>query len=138
MAQLTFLGSTDGVTGSMYLLDTSTGRVLLECGLFQGVKEDLKVNRAPFPFDVTTIDAVVLSHAHLDHSGRLPKLVSDGYSGPIYMTRPTSELLDIMLKDAAFLSMRDAEWENKRRKRSGKPEMEPLYTMGDVQVFDTP
>ncbi|WP_455201914.1 MBL fold metallo-hydrolase RNA specificity domain-containing protein [Kaarinaea lacus] len=134
MAQLTFLGSTEGVTGSLYLLETDQARVLLECGLFQGVKEDGKVNRAPFPFDVNSIDAVILSHAHLDHSGRLPKLVSDGYQGPIYMTRPTGELLDIMLKDSAFLSMRDAEWENKRRKRSGKPEIEPIYNMNDVEA----
>ena len=134
MAQLTFLGSTEGVTGSLYLLETDHARVLLECGLFQGVKEDGKVNRAPFPFDVNSIDAVILSHAHLDHSGRLPKLVSDGYRGPIYMTRATSELLDIMLKDSAFLSMRDAEWENKRRKRSGKPDIEPLYDMNDVEA----
>lgn len=134
MAQLTFLGSTEGVTGSLYLLETEHARVLMECGLFQGVKEDGKVNRAPFPFDVNTIDAVILSHAHLDHSGRLPKLVSDGYRGPIYMTRATGELLDIMLKDAAFLSMRDTEWENKRRKRSGKPDIEPIYDMNDVEA----
>ncbi|WP_455206579.1 MBL fold metallo-hydrolase RNA specificity domain-containing protein [Kaarinaea lacus] len=132
MAKLTFFGSTDGVTGSMYLLETSHARVLLECGLFQGVKEDEDSNRDPFPFDIKSINAVVLSHAHLDHTGRIPKLVSDGYKGTIYMTRPTSELLDIMLKDAAYLSMRDAEWENKRRRRSGKPEIEPLYTMDDV------
>ena len=133
MAQLTFYGSTDGVTGSQYLLETSRARVLLECGLFQGVKEDEKVNREPFPFDIKSLDAVVLSHAHLDHTGRIPKLVSDGYNGPIYMTRATSELLDIMLNDAAFLSMRDAEWENKRRRRAGKKQIEPLYTTSDVE-----
>jgi metallo-beta-lactamase family protein len=133
MAQLTFYGSTDGVTGSQYLLETGRARVLLECGLFQGVKEDEKVNREPFPYDIKSIDAVVLSHAHLDHTGRVPKLVSDGYNGPIYMTRATSELLDIMLNDAAFLSMRDAEWENKRRRRAGKEEIEPLYTTSDVE-----
>lgn len=133
MAQLTFLGSTQGVTGSLYLLQTSGARILLECGLVQGRREDEKTNRGAFPFDVQSLDAVVLSHAHLDHSGRLPKLVSDGYQGPIYMTRPTGDLLDIMLKDAAYLSMRDAEWENKRRKRSGKKPIEPLYTLDDVE-----
>jgi metallo-beta-lactamase family protein len=132
MAKLTFFGSTDGVTGSMYLLETSHARVLLECGLFQGVKEDEDSNRAPFPFDIKTINAVVLSHAHLDHTGRIPKLIKDGYPGPVFMTRPTNELLEIMLKDAAYLSMRDAEWENKRRRRADKEEIEPLYTMDDV------
>ncbi|WP_455220218.1 MBL fold metallo-hydrolase RNA specificity domain-containing protein [Kaarinaea lacus] len=134
MAKLTFFGSTFGVTGSMYLLETDHVRVLLECGLYQGVKEDEASNRAPFPFDVKTIDAVVLSHAHLDHTGRIPKLIKDGYEGTVFMTRPTSDLLDIMLKDAAYLSMRDAEWENKRRRRAGKREVEPLYTMDDVDA----
>ena len=134
MAKLTFFGSTDGVTGSMYLLETNHARVLLECGLFQGVKEDEDSNRAPFPFDIKTINAVVLSHAHLDHTGRIPKLIKDGYQGPVFMTRPTNELLEIMLKDAAYLSMRDAEWENKRRRRSDKEEVEPLYTMDDVDI----
>ena len=133
MAKLTFLGSTEGVTGSLYLLETARARILLECGLIQGRHEDEKTNRDPFSFDVQAIDAVVLSHAHLDHSGRLPKLVSDGYNGPIYMTRPTTELLDIMLKDAAYLGMKDAEWENKRRRRAGKKEIEPLYTLNDVE-----
>lgn len=132
MAKLTFFGSTDGVTGSLYLLETDHARVVLECGLFQGVREDEETNRAPFPFEIKSIDAVVLSHAHLDHTGRIPKLVNDGYDGPVYMTRPTVELLDIMLNDAAYLSMRDAEWENKRRRRAGKDEVEPLYTMDDV------
>ena len=134
MAKLTFLGSTDGVTGSLYLLETDRARVLMECGLFQGMKEDGKSSRAPFPFDVNSIDAVILSHAHLDHAGRLPKLVADGYQGSIYMTSPTCELLEIMLKDAAYLSMRDAEWENKRRRRAGKEEIEPIYDMADVEA----
>ena len=133
MATLQFLGSTSGVTGSLYLLEANRMRILLECGLIQGRDEDEARNKNPFPFDINNIDAVVLSHAHLDHSGRLPKLLKDGFSGPIYMTRPTSELLDIMLKDAAFLGMRDAEWENKRRKRSGREEIEPLYTLEDVE-----
>jgi len=134
MAKLTFFGSTYGVTGSMYLIETDHVRVLLECGLYQGVKEDEDSNRTDFPFDVKSIDAVVLSHAHLDHTGRVPKLIKDGYDGAVFMTRPTCDLLDIMLKDAAYLSMRDAEWENKRRRRSGKEEVEPLYTMDDVDT----
>jgi len=133
MAKLTFLGATGGVTGSMYLLETGQSRILLECGLVQGRYEEEQENEKPFPFDPASIDAVVLSHGHLDHSGRLPKLVNDGYRGPIYMTYPTAELLEIMLKDSAFLSMRDAEWENKRRRRAGKEEIKPLYTIEDVE-----
>ena len=132
MAKLTFYGATEGVTGSAYLLETGDVRVLLECGLVQGGRKQEAVNKEPFPFDIDSLDAVVLSHAHLDHSGRLPKLVADGYGGPIYMTHPTADLLEIMLKDAAFLAMRDAEWENRRSRRGGKHEIEPLYDLDDV------
>ena len=81
MATLTFLGATAGVTGSMYLLETAQSKILLECGLVQGRYEEEQENEKPFPFDPASIDAVVLSHGHLDHSGRLPKLVNDGYRG---------------------------------------------------------
>jgi metallo-beta-lactamase family protein len=133
MAKLTFYGATEGVTGSSYVLETGNKTILLDCGLFQGSREEEKANKEPFQFEVTKIDAVVLSHAHLDHSGRLPKLVADGYSGPLYMTNPTSELLEVMLKDAASLQQRDTEWENKRRRRAGKAEIEPVYTIEDVE-----
>ena len=133
MAKLTFYGAISGVTGSLYLLETTGAKILLECGLVQGSYEEEQENEKPFPFAATDIDAVILSHAHLDHSGRLPRLVNDGFKGPIYMTYPTYDLLEIMLKDAAFLSMRDAEWENKRRRRAGKDEIEPLYTIEDVE-----
>jgi len=134
MAKLTFYGATEGVTGSAYLLETGQAAILLECGLYQGSREEEKTNQEPFPFDISKLDAVVLSHAHLDHSGRLPKLVADGYNGPLYMTYPTCELLEVMLKDAASLQERDAEWENKRRRRAGKSEIEPLYTLEDVEA----
>lgn len=134
MAKLTFYGATKGVTGSAYLLETEQGTILLECGLIQGKREDEKANKEPFPFNVSTLDAVVLSHAHLDHSGRLPKLVADGFRGPVFMTFPTCELLEIMLKDAASLAERDVEWENKRLRRAGKPEIEPLYTIEDAEA----
>ena len=133
MANLTFYGAIEGVTGSAYLLETGASTILLDCGLFQGRREAEKANKEPFPFDVNKLDADILSHAHLDHSGRIPKLVAEGYSGPLYMTLPTCELLEIMLKDAASLQERDAEWENKRRRRSGKSEIEPLYTIDDVE-----
>ena len=134
MATLTFYGAIEGVTGSAYLLETGQATVLLECGLFQGSREEEKANQEPFPFDVSKLDAVVLSHAHLDHSGRLPKLIVDGYNGPVFMTYPTCELLEIMLKDAASLQQRDTEWENKRRRRAGKSEIEPMYTVEDVEA----
>ncbi len=133
MAKLTFYGATEGVTGSSYVLETGNKTILLDCGLFQGSREEEKANKEPFQFEVNKIDAVILSHAHLDHSGRLPKLVADGYSGPLYMTNPTSELLEVMLKDAASLQQRDTEWENKRRRRAGKAEIEPVYTIEDVE-----
>lgn len=134
MATLTFLGAVEGVTGSMYLLETKASKVLLDCGLFQGRREEEDANLRPLPFEIATIDAVVLSHAHLDHSGRLPLLVSQGYSGPIYMTGPTCDLIEVLLKDAASLQEKDAEWENRRRRRAGKEEIEPLYQLDDVEA----
>ncbi len=134
MPKLTFYGATEGVTGSLYLLESGQSRILLDCGLFQGRHEEESNNLKPLPFDVAGIDAVVLSHAHLDHSGRLPLLVKQGYGGPIYMTQPTSELIAILLKDAASLQERDVEWENRRRRRSGKPEIDPLYTQDDAEA----
>lgn len=134
MAKLTFYGATEGVTGSAYLLETEGATILLECGLFQGNREEEKANGDPFPFNIRKLDVVVLSHAHIDHSGRLPKLVADGYNGPMYMTYPTNDLLEIMLKDAASLQQRDVEWENKRRRRAGKSEIEPMYTIDDVEA----
>tara|TARA_R110001606_G_scaffold131341_1_gene267264 strand:- start:1387 stop:2877 length:1491 start_codon:yes stop_codon:yes gene_type:complete len=133
MAKLTFHGAIEGVTGSSYLLETATAKILLECGLYQGRREEEKQNDNDFPFNIGELDAVVLSHGHLDHSGRLPKLSADGYKGPIYMTNPTAELLEVLLKDSASLQRSDAEWENKRRRRSGKDLIEPLYTAEDVE-----
>lgn len=133
MATLKFLGAIEGITGSCYLLSTQNSKILLDCGLFQGRREEEAANLEPLPFDVLSIDAVVLSHAHLDHSGRLPLLVSQGFTSPIYMTSPTCDLIEVLFKDAASLQARDAEWENKRRKRSGKPPIEPLYSLNDVE-----
>lgn len=133
MASLQFLGAIGEVTGSAYLIRTDRSTLLLECGLHQGRGSD-QANEAPFAFSVAEIDAVVLSHAHLDHSGLLPKLVKEGYRGPIYMTRATHDLIDIMLHDAAFLQMKDTEWENKQRRRAGKTLLEPLYTDKDVET----
>jgi metallo-beta-lactamase family protein len=135
MTSLTFFGATGQVTGSCYLLETSTHRILLECGMFQGSKETEKQNAADFPFDPARIDAVVLSHAHLDHCGRLPKLVKDGFKGPVFLTEASFPLLELMLRDAVHLQLRDTEWENKRRQRAGKKLLEPLYGLEDVEAL---
>ena len=137
MSTLTFYGAAQRVTGSCYLIQTDKYRVLLECGMLQGEKRDKKAGKKDennhFPFDVGALDAVVISHAHLDHSGMLPMLVKHGYSGPIYMTMQTEALLPTMHKDAAFLQQKDTEWENKRRARAGKRPIEPLYDIEDVE-----
>ena len=133
MTQLSFYGATGQVTGSCYLLETQQHRILLDCGMFQGSKETEKQNTIDFPFNPSSIDAVVLSHAHLDHCGRLPKLLKDGFKGPVFLTDASFPLLELMLKDAVHLQTRDIEWENKRRERSGKELLEPLYELNHVE-----
>jgi metallo-beta-lactamase family protein len=135
MTNLTFYGATGQVTGSCYLLETGSHRILLDCGLFQGSKETEKQNTADFPFDPASIDAVILSHAHLDHCGRLPKLVKDGFKGTVFLTEASFPLLELMLNDAVHLQLRDTEWENKRRQRAGKKLLEPLYELEDVEAL---
>jgi len=133
MTTLTFLGATQQVTGSCYLIESGKHRILLECGMYQGELRPEKIPDKLFRFDPQKIDAVVLSHAHLDHSGLLPALTRQGFKGPIFATTPTRDLLVVMLKDAAFLQHKDVEWENKKRLRSGKEPMLPLYDMNDVE-----
>ncbi|MGZ8152239.1 MAG: MBL fold metallo-hydrolase RNA specificity domain-containing protein [Methylovulum sp.] len=135
MSNLTFWGATGQVTGSCYLLETGDYRILLDCGLFQGSKETEHQNEADFPFDPATIDAVVLSHAHLDHCGRLPKLLKDGFKGTVFLTEASFSLLELMLRDAVHLQLRDTEWENKRRERAGKKLLEPLYRLEHVEAL---
>ncbi|MEQ6889931.1 MBL fold metallo-hydrolase [Halomonas sp. CS7] len=137
MSTLTFQGAVKEVTGSRYLLevdgDRRTHRLLLECGLHQGGGDADEANARSFGRLPGELEAVVLSHGHLDHSGLLPKLVREGYDGPIHCTRGTRDLLEIMLQDAAFIMAKDVEWENKWRKRNGKPLIEPLYELKDVE-----
>ena len=132
-----FFGATNEVTGSCHLLTMGKQRILLDCGLIQGGREDEARNREPFPFDPKTIDAVVLSHAHIDHSGRLPLLVKMGFNGTIYTHEASHDLCQFMLKDSAFLSERDAEWKNKKRARKGRKLIEPIYTVEDVEMAMT-
>lgn len=134
LCTLSILGAAREVTGSCHLLETPQARVLLDCGMFQGPPEVERRNRRRFAFPPAALDAVVLSHAHLDHSGLLPRLVREGYRGPIYATPATLSLLEVMLKDAAHLAARDVEWENRRRERAGRELLEPLYTLGDVEA----
>ncbi len=126
-------GAADEVTGSCHLVTVGNNRVLLDCGLIQGRRKDEERNKEPFPFDPESIDAVVLSHAHIDHSGRLPMLVKAGFSGPIYTHRASRDLCRIMLKDSAFLNEKDIEWENRKRLRKGLKPVEALYTVEDAR-----
>lgn len=124
------LGAAEGVTGSCHVVQAGKHTVLLDCGLFQGGRDEEARNREPLPIDVDQIDAVVLSHAHIDHSGRLPLLVKQGYKGPIYTHHASKALCDIMLQDSAFLQEKDAEWENKRRDNTET--VLPLYDREDA------
>jgi metallo-beta-lactamase family protein len=129
-----FLGAAGEVTGSCCLLKVAGMQLLLDCGLVQGSRRAEARNALPFEFDPTRIDAVVLSHAHIDHSGRLPLLVRRGYRGPIYTHRATHGLCRVLLPDSASLSRRDAEQESRRRARKGLPPVEPLYSAEDVET----
>jgi len=133
-ASLTFLGAAQEVTGSCYLLEAGDQRILLDCGMHQGGDPVKRLAKEKFAFRARDIDAVVLSHAHLDHSGLLPRLVNRGFDGPIYCTPGTLSLLKILLMDALSLYLKDLEYENKRRDRAGhKRRAEQLYTEEDVQ-----
>ena len=131
---LTFFGAAQTTTGSMHLVECAGRKVLLDCGLIQGKrKESFELNRA-MPLPLKDLDAVILSHAHIDHSGRLPALVRQGYRGPIYATPATRDLADVMLRDSAFLQEKDVEFVNKRRGRQGKHLFEVLYDQSDVEA----
>ncbi len=130
--KIQFCGATTGVTGSCHLIKTENHNVLLDCGQFQGGKAQEAMNREPFPFDPKAVECMVLSHAHIDHCGRIPLLVKRGFSGPIYCTSATADLLKVMLEDSAYIHERDAEWQTKKNVRAGLPEVEPLYTLEDA------
>jgi metallo-beta-lactamase family protein len=133
MAMITFHGAAREVTGSCHLLESpACGRLLLDCGMHQGGDAVDRVHEEGFAFDPRSIDAVVLSHAHLDHCGMLPRLYEGGFRGPVYCTHATAELLEIMLYDAVGLYLRDLERENRRNARAGRPIQEPVYTEDDV------
>ena len=130
MTRITFHGAAGQVTGSMHLLEAAGGRFLLDAGLFQGRRAETRALNAKIPFDARRIDGVVLSHAHIDHSGRLPLLVREGFHGPIYATPATRDLCAVMLPDSAHIQEKD--FEHLQRRGQAGPASEPLYTMGDA------
>jgi metallo-beta-lactamase family protein len=145
--ELQFFGATERVTGSLYVLRAGPHTLLLECGLVQGSREEEARNREAFPVDVAGIDAVVLSHSHIDHSGRIPRLVKQGFEGPIYTHEASRALCAIMLPDSGYLNEKEAEWENRKRQKKNLPSIEPLYTQADAEAcisqfagleYDTP
>ncbi len=131
--EITFLGAAETVTGSRFLVEVGGGRVLVDCGLFQGLKRLRELNWAPFPVEPASIDAVLLTHAHVDHSGYLPALVRDGFRGRIWCTPSTLALGRILLRDAAHLQEEDARYANKKRSSRHHPAL-PLYTQADAEA----
>lgn len=131
---LTFHGAAGEVTGACFLLDTGTTRFLVDCGMFQGGRE-ADAKNAQFPaFDAARIDFVLLTHAHIDHSGMLPRLAARGFRGPIYATQATIELLEVMLRDSAHIQAKEAEWDSRHPQRGGDGPAEVLYDIADVEA----
>ncbi|HSM70281.1 MAG TPA: MBL fold metallo-hydrolase, partial [Anaerolineales bacterium] len=131
--RLSFHGAAQTVTGSQHLLEVNGHRLLMDCGLFQGRRKDTYARNLNFAHDPRKVDAVILSHAHIDHAGNLPNLVKKGYKGPIYATYATADLAKIMLADSGRIQESDAEWINKKRIKRGKSLVEPLYTEADAR-----
>src|SRR5690606_23252808 len=134
---LTFCGAAGEVTGSCFLVDTGAVRFLVDCGMFQGGRNAERRNRQAFEFDAAGIAFVLLSHAHIDHSGLLPRLAAQGFRGPIYATAATADLLEVMLPDSGYIQEREAEQSNLAHRRSGRrrmPERAPLYTVAQAQA----
>lgn len=134
MMDITFIGATRTVTGSLHLFEYKKQKFLLECGLYQGHREDAERINSTFPFKPSDIKAVILSHAHIDHSGNLPNLVKRGFSGPIYCTSATRDIASLLILDSAKIQEYDFEYLNKKQKRLGLPPKEPLYTMNDAET----
>ena len=132
--RLTFCGAAQTVTGSQHLLELNGSRLLLDCGLYQGPRKESYERNQSFPFKPKEIDAVILSHAHIDHSGNLPLLVKQGFKGPIYATPATAHLTDLMLRDAGHVQEAQAQNINFHRQKRGEPPVEPLYTEEDAAL----
>ena len=132
--KIKFCGAAGQVTGSCYLIETNKRKFLVDCGLFQGTSFDL--NYEAFPFNPKDIDFVILTHAHIDHSGRIPMLYKQGFKGSIYATSATCDLVSIMLKDSGHIQEFEAKWRTKKRLRKGLDPIEPLYTVEDALVVN--
>ncbi|HEY8965332.1 MAG TPA: MBL fold metallo-hydrolase, partial [Candidatus Methylacidiphilales bacterium] len=131
--KLTPFGAARMTTGSRHLLEVAGSRILLDCGLAEGKRDAARARNASFPFDPKTLDAVVLSHAHIDHSGNLPNLVKHGFEGNIYATPATRDLCALMLQDSAKIQAADAAYVNKKRAKLGQPPVAPLYSREDAE-----
>jgi metallo-beta-lactamase family protein len=132
--RLTFHGAARTVTGSCFRLETEEGQILIDCGLFQGSKTEKELNYRPFPFQPKSIDAVILSHAHIDHSGLLPKLTRDGFAGPIHATAATADLAAVMLPDSAHIQEFEVDQLNRRSARRHRHMVASIYTMADAKA----
>lgn len=126
--KITFLGATKTVTGSNFLVEAAGKKFLVDCGMYQGAAQDEWENSSPFAFDVNELDFMLLTHAHIDHSGRIPKLYNEGFRKPIYATKATCDLCSIMLPDSGHIQEMEIEWKNKKRVRKGLDPIPPLYT----------
>jgi len=132
--KIEFLGAARCVTGSSYLLHLSDMKILVDCGLFQGRRELEDRNYSPFPFDPSGIDYLIITHAHIDHLGLLPKLIKEGFKGKVFATRATVDLSPVMLMDAGHIQETEAQWKTKKALRTGRKSVEPLYTMADAEL----
>ena len=130
--KITFLGATKTVTGSNFLVEAAGKKFLIDCGMYQGAAQDEWENSAPFAYNPQEIDFMLLTHAHIDHSGRIPKLYNDGFTGPIYATKATCDLCSIMLPDSGHIQEMENEWQNRKRTRKGLNPEPPLYTAEDA------
>ncbi len=134
LLKLKFCGGARTVTGSCFLLEVGEKKYLIDCGMFQGGKALRRRNFLDFPFNPAEIECLFLTHAHIDHSGLIPKLVRDGFQGKIYSTRATADLCQIMLPDSGHIQEMEAEWENRKARRAGRSEAPPLYTIADAHA----
>ena len=126
--KITFLGATKTVTGSNFLVETANKRFLVDCGMWQGKAQDELKNSQEFEYDPKSIDFVLLTHAHIDHSGRIPKLYKEGFRGPVYAHKATCDLCALMLPDSGHIQEMESQWKNKKRKRKGEEPIDPIYT----------
>ena len=130
--KVTFIGGAKTVTGSCYLLETHSKKILVDCGMFQGHAEEYQLNTDPFDFEPSSIDFLLVTHSHIDHSGKIPKLCKEGFNGTIIATKASVELCGIMLPDSGHIHEIENEWVNRKRARAGKEPIEPLYTVQDA------